>query len=344
MAGFQAKKGSGGGGSRKNWKKYGMILVGLTMVLSGIEFGLNRDIPAPGQEDASANWTVLTYQAANIGTETAVTRITEATDTYEIKPNQVARLGRRDITDLFESNVTGVTGIVFENAPGAEMFRLDTLGGNISDEIRKRIRLPGGYNLYRVYRGTTPYGQINVIGDNLQVGDYVSVYLMQRVREGSTETMGFMKMNVPTGPVVNATVLGEFSGYNFAALLQKNVSALELSIGNSTEFDIAPLNDTGSNGTLWAASFNLPEGADIAQVRDALVAFNASNVTVSRFGYVRSPPEMMVEGRPVAIMNPDRVQTVMKDGLKENDTVEVRIYMLNINNQSYPYARQMLAG
>jgi len=342
-------KGRGRAGNRvfrflNRYKKEMIIVVGFVMVLSSFYTGVDREMTAPAENEDTANWVVVNYDSAVLGSQSTVVKVTGVTNEYKLWPNQMSRVDRKDITDVFESNVTGVRSIILEAGGGSEMFHIATDGGNVTDEIRKRIRLPGGYNLYRVYKGTSQYGSLDMVGENLEVGDYVNLLLLQRTRNNKNEVLGFSQRKVPVGPYINVTVIGDFDGYNFDAKTKANVTRDRLaSVLNTTSFEMTTVNDTGSNGTALDIEFNMPQSADVNRIRSLLAGLGIDNVTVSRYGYIRAPPEMVVDDEPFQILNPEHVHSVMKYETKANDTISVRMYTITVANQTISFAREILS-
>jgi hypothetical protein len=202
------KKGRRGLRLPQKWMKYMIYLVGAIMVLSGLYVGLGREMPSAPKDDPTASWNIVTYDSMQVGASSAVTKIVGLTNQLKLRPKNMNLLQQSDITDIFESNITGVTAIVLETGAGENMFHFDTDGSNVSGEIRQRIRLRGDYILYQVYKGSTPYGTIDVVGENLKIGDYVRVFTLQRSAGARTETLGFVQKKLPEGPEVAATIVG----------------------------------------------------------------------------------------------------------------------------------------
>jgi len=196
----------------KQWMKYMILLTGAVMLLSGLYTGVERDPPQDAATDLRSKWNVVQYDSASLGQSSALVNIMGPTGQYMLRPNAMSRLSEQDITDVFESNVTGVKSIVLENAPGEEFFHLETDGSDVSAEVARRIRMPGGYKIYGLYLGTTPYGNINIVGDGLAAGDWVRVILLERLRGGASDTLGFVEKKIPSGPTYDAVVTGFGSG------------------------------------------------------------------------------------------------------------------------------------
>jgi hypothetical protein len=202
------KKGQKGIRFSKKWMNYMIYFVGAVMVLSGLYVGLGREMPTAPQDDATTSWNVVNYDSVQVGESTAVTKIVGLTNHLKLRPKNMNLLDQSDITYVFQSNITGVRSIVLESGAGNTMFHFETDGGNVSQEIRNRIRLRGDYSLYQVYKGSTPYGTIDVVGDNLTIGDWVKVYVLQRAAGARTETLGFVEKRLPEGLDVDAAVVG----------------------------------------------------------------------------------------------------------------------------------------
>jgi hypothetical protein len=206
----------------RTWMKYMIYFVGAVMVLSGLYVGLGREMPSAPQDDSAASWNVVNYESSQVSESSAVTKIVGATTQYKLRPKNMNLLDQSDITYVFQSNITGVRSIVLESGGGNTMFHIDTDGGNVSNQIRSRIRLRGDYTLYQVYKGSTPYGTIDVVGDNLSIGDWVKIFTLQRAAGARTETLGFVQKKLTEGLDVDAIVVGsaevanssiQYSGY-----------------------------------------------------------------------------------------------------------------------------------
>ncbi|MFH1055927.1 MAG: hypothetical protein V1744_07550 [Candidatus Altiarchaeota archaeon] len=329
-------KSAGGGGFRlfrgRKATKYMIIFVGAVMLFSGLYMGFNREEPAVETQDQTASWNVVKFDSAELYSEGLLTEVATETNEYKLMPKNPGQLSQDSITYVFESNITGVNNIVLETAQGYDMFHISTDGREVDAEIRKRIRLPGGYNLYRVYKSSTQYGDIGVIGEGLKVGDFVRVLILQRMREGKGELLGFAQKKVPAGPIVDARVVGlenlRVSGVSSASLSEGDLEgALNVS-------DIAVEEGNGS----WSVSFEMPFDSDTGVVKGVLKERGVSNVSFGISGYSQTPEEMVMEGRIVAIPGYERVQTVFESGTKVNDSVRVRIYMMSVGNTSIAFA------
>jgi hypothetical protein len=319
--------------------KYMIIIVGASFLLSSFSYDLNKS-----QDDGSASgdptdsWNLIRYDGGSLGTQAAVVRITGATDDYKLRPTRMDLVGQDDMSIVFESNVTGVVGLALETGAGDDMFDIRTDGGpNVSAELRKRIRLPGGYSLYRVYKAATDYGELKVIGENIAVGDWAKVHLMERRRAGATDVLGYVERRVDAGPEVDATVLG-FDSVAFGAVSGRNITRGDLAPAtNSSDIEVAYEAGNGTEG-VWTVSFTMPADTDPAPVEAALAALNLTNVTSARFGYVRTPEEIVLDGNAVSIPNGGIVQARLGTGAKANATVRVSVYLVAVGNQTAAFA------
>jgi hypothetical protein len=336
MAKTPAKKRGLGMRLPKKLLKYLIIFTGAIMVLSGLYTGLSRDMSAPAAEDLTASWNMTTYDSAYLGDASAVTTIISETNQMILRPNKVGMLSQEDVNDIFEANITGVTSLVFEVAPGSQMFRLEVQDFNVTGEIRKRIRMPGGYQIYHVYRGSTPYGEVSVVGDGLEAQDHVRIILLQRSKGGVEESMGFVQGRLPVGPVVDATVAG-VEGVTFSG-----AGPVGLSKGDITSRLNASDVTLEGSGNISAVSFNMPADADVGAVLGILEGLGVSNVTVMSYGYITAPQEMVVDGRDVKVPNSGALQATFNLGRKVNSTIRARVYILNIGNQSAAFATEAL--
>jgi hypothetical protein len=317
--------------------KYGIIIVGLSFLLSSFSYDVNKSQNAD-DDDPTASWNMVRYESGSIGSASAVALITGATEEYKLRPLRMDKVSQEDVTYVFASNVTGVLGITLETGGGDEMFGIATDGSqNVSAEIKKRIRLPGGYTLYRVYKAATPAGELKVIGENLEAGDYVKVILMERVKGGVSDVLGYAQGKVAVGPLVDATVLG-FDNVEFGAISPRNVSADDFKrFSNASNVEIT---FEGGNGTAgaWTVAFSLPADADAVEVEADLSSMNMTNVSSARFGYVRAPSEMVLQGRAVSIPDGGGIQARLRPGAKVNDPVRVAVYIMPLGNQTAAFA------
>jgi hypothetical protein len=323
MAKFTLNKGGGGIMGSKKFRNFMIMFIGVIMVLSALEVFLNRAQNVESPEDESLKWNTVKYESVQLGQSSALTQIVAATDQYKLRPNQPNRLDSQDVSGVFESNISGVSSIVLESGPDDMMFNIRTDGRNVSDEVKKRIRLPGGYLLFRVYMGSTPYGGINVAGEDLKVGDYVRVLLMQRTSGAKSDVIGFAQKKVAVGPLVNATV-SALEAYAIEGVSYGNVTAAELSSAlNATGVNVTADDSLGAGAR--AVYLKVPMPSDIVHVRDVLAGFGVSNVSASVMGYSKVPDEMIVGGEDFMIPDSARMPTILNQDARVNDTVRVYV-------------------
>jgi len=307
-------------------------------VFSSLYVGLRGNEPGGQDNTPNPGWRIIQYDSAQPGRASALTKIVAETKKLKLIPADMTP-SVDDLEAVFESNVTGVTGIVLENAPGYVMFSLDTDGSNVTDRIEDEIRLPAGYRIYRVYEASTPAGVLEVVGDGFAAGDYVKALLLERRRAGESEILGFAQNKVEEGPVVSARVLG-FESLSFAGLSRSEVAGSDVeSLLNATDVTVEE-SDNSTNETLWVVSFNMPAESDVGYVEGRLSALNVSNVTAGLLGYSETAEEMAVDGRLVRIPLNDMLQTSFSIGARVNDTVKVRVYLLALGNQTVAFARE----
>jgi hypothetical protein len=319
----------------KNTNKYLIILVGAIMVFSGLYSGVNREIPSPTSADNPGNWTSVNYDSASLYASGVLAQVEGASNTYKMIPKSAGLLQSGNLDIVFESNVTGVQGITLENAPGYVMFSIETDGRNVTAEIRKRIRLPGDYNLYRVYNCRTQYGLMEVVGDNFEKGDYVKVLVLGRTRAGSTQLLGFAQNKMVVGPEVKALVLSVES-------LQVAGVTSDASLGvkldgtlNLTDFRTQRLLENSSD---WEFTFNLPPDYAEGKVLGLAGGYNLTNVTMALVGFTQVPQEMVVQDKIMTVPQGGVVPTTFKSGVKVNDTIDVKVYTMKIGNNSVAFA------
>jgi hypothetical protein len=331
MAKIAKKRHGSGFRLPKKWMKHMILLVGAIMLFSGLYSGIGMEDPQATAADDSSAWTVISYDSAQIGDATALTKIIAETNQYKLRPNQMSLMERQDINDIFESNITGVKSIVFENAPTEEMFAITTDGTDVAGEFRRRVRVPGGYEFLRVYKGSTPYGQLDVLGDGLRTGEWASVLLLQRVRGQTTETLAFVKKRIPQGPIVNVTA-ANITGTYFDGTLGSDVTADEI----KSQIKDAQVSIDGSVVTVI-----MPGAAEVSSLRGALEAMNISGVSAGRLGYVSAPDEMVIGDNIVVIPEAGKLQARLKIGTKAKDTVEARIDISQQGNLTAARATQI---
>jgi hypothetical protein len=327
-----AKKGRGMGFRLpKKWMKYLILMVGGIMLFSGLYVGLGREMPQGNAKDDTSSWMVVSYDSAQIGDTTALTKIIAQTGQYKLRPNQMSSLNQQDINDIFQSNITGVKSIVFENAPREEMFNIDTDGTDVVGEFRRRVRIPGGYEFLPVYQGSTPYGQVDVVGDGLSIGDSARVLLMQRTRGTITETLAFVQKRIPAGPILNVTVANVTNIYVEGTITTK---ITESQVNSQIKDSVVAIDGT-------TVTAYLPLDADVNAAKRTLEAMNVTSISVGRTGFIAAPDEMLVGENSVVIPNNNRVATRLKVGAKANDKVEVMISMSSQGNRTSAKAVQM---
>ena len=319
----------------KKANKWVILFVGFIMVFSGLFIGLNREMPNVSVPENGPVWNVVNYDSVSSVGTVVVARIDGPTGSLKIVPKRLGTLDTRTINDIFDTNITGISRIVLENATGYEMFNIETDGSNVTAQIRKRIRVSGDYFLFTVYRGSTQYGYLDVIGDGLRSGDFVNLLLLQRSVAGRPEFLGFIQSRVEEGPYIRAKVVG-FEGLMFSGLFDGNLS--------ESDFEAA-LNASGvrfgsqsANSTSKVVSFDMPMQSNVSWVEGVLASMNVSNFTVGKLGYAKTAPNMAYNGTIVSIPGNDRVQTTFRYNTTLNDTVTVGVYAINFGNQSIVFA------
>ncbi len=252
----------------KQWMKYLIVITGVVMLFSGLYTGIERDEPQAAGADVRAKWNVVQYDSASLGQGSALVKIIGPTGQYKLKPSAMSRMSEQDIADVFESNVTGVRSIVLESAPTEAFFHIETDGSDVSSEVARRIRMPGGYQTYGVYLGATPYGNLNVVGEGLAEGDWVRVILLERMRDGASDTLGFVERKIPSGEAYDAVVTGFDSEDNSTTAYVRLPEELVLA-GSPVQLP---------EGGVVAAS--LPSGAKVNDtVRVKVSSITLSNMT-----------------------------------------------------------------
>jgi len=319
----------------KNSNKYMIVLVGVTMLFSGLYVGLNREMPGVSSENDGRNYTAVNYDSASLYGSGVLAQVEAVTGDYKLIPKNAGMFRSDSLDIVFESNLTGVTGIILENAPGYEMFNIATDGRNVTAEIRKRIRLPGDYNLYRVYTCNTQYGPIAVVGDNLEMGDYVKVLVLGRVRGGMTQLLGFAQNKIPQGPFTWVRVVS-MDSLQVTGVTDDSSLGMKLNgVLNLTDFRTQQL---GGNSSGWAFTFNLPVDSGTDTVMGLASAYNMTNVTVAVTGVSQAPGDLVIAGKMVTLSDDGLLQTTFKPGVRVNDTIEVKIYTIDIGNRSVAFA------
>ncbi|MBD3388563.1 MAG: hypothetical protein GF416_05795 [Candidatus Altiarchaeales archaeon] len=335
-----ARKKRGKGGKPRSGKrqkqKYMIYFVGAIMVLSGMFFGLNRAQNGPPEENPSGDWNVVEYESASLGKTSYAAKVVGITSGYKLVPNQM-RFSEGDIQHVFETDIAGVTNVILEAAPGYYMFHF-VADGDVEEGIRERIRLPGDYNLYRAYRASTEGGEFNVVGNNLEVGDYVMVVVLERVRDGRLEQLGFVEDRLEEGPVINGTAYG-FESYSITGVSASEVPEEDLKESMGYE-DVMVEEDNSSGDTLYRVSMTLPFDADVGEAREKLEGFDVFNVTALILGYSETAEHMVVNGSLVRIPNYRGVQSTFDEDTMENDTVAIRVYMLSMGGQTFAFATE----
>ena len=319
----------------KKSNKFMIILIGAIMLLSSLYVGLNREMPEASSNNGVGNYSAVKYDSASLYGSGVLAQVAAVTSDYKLIPKNVGMFRTDSLEIVFESNVTGVTGIVLENAPGYEMFNIATDGRNVTGEIRKRIRLPGDYNLYRVYTCNTQFGPMPVVGDNLERGDYVKVLVLGRVRGGMTQLLGFVQNKVPQGPFTRARVVS-LDSLQVTGVTGDGSLGIKLNgVLNLTNFRAQQL---GGNSSVWAFTFNLPVGSDADSILSLSSTYNMSNVTVALAGVSQAPEDLVVAGRMISLSDGGLLPTTFKPGVRVNDTIEVKVYTIDIGNRSVAFA------
>ncbi len=320
--------------SKKKKQQYMILFITFIFVFSGLYMGLGRSVPT--EDEGPRTYDVVEYDSAQLGDAAAVVQVADATGDWIIMPREPQLLDQRDVVEVFESNITGVRHVRLEVSPGHTMFRLEGDGRNISGEVERIIRLPGGYNLYRVYRGVTPYGELPLVGAYLNAGDTVKAFVLRRSGPEGAELLAFSQGSVEEGPWVDAKVVLldglSVSGLSGIRYFEEDFKA----VLNATEVRVNEYNET--NASLWGLSFLLPADANTTEVESVLSAMNVSNITYELQGLAELPRDMILEGRLIQIPNNNMAPATFSYGRKVNDTVEVRVYFMDLMNQTIAFA------
>ena len=79
----------------------------------------------------------------------------------------------------------------------------------------------------------------------------------------------------------------------------------------------------------------------MTKIKEILSSLSFSNVTTKRFGYVKTPSDMIVDGNAVTVLGSDHVHAVLGPQTRPNTTINAQVYILSIGNQTISYAREI---
>ena len=316
------------GGSRKGKKnqKYMIYLVSGIMLFSGFFMATRTlDDNQSDTSDVSDDPRLITYSLRPIGNITGLVRVGAPQSEVALVPKNPEILNIDSISAVLNQTFNGTDNPRAEISNAMILFRFGVLPDVFNSEEFIGLIRPfiGDLTMYRVYDGFVGSGKLSLLAsEGLPEGGYVRAILLER--QDTFETMGLMQALVAVGPRIEARVVG-LSGFNFKA------SSPDL-IEDSTlldEFDAEDIKitpkDSSINQTDYLVSFNLPEGADVADAKMKVSRLGLTGLTVSRMGFVGIPRDIMVGNDLLQASNNDSSTALLSLDARINDSLNVTV-------------------
>jgi hypothetical protein len=173
----------------KKTTKYLIYVVLASFLLGGlfVDYGRTR----PNQDDApQRQYNILIYESENVYPNPVECKIIAASSDVKIIVPPTARLTDDILEEIFDSEIPGVKSKVLEVSPNYAMFNLRVDEEASLDAILARVRISGA-KAYNTYICDIQGRQIELIGRELEAGMTVNALIVDRMRAGFTETIGF---------------------------------------------------------------------------------------------------------------------------------------------------------
>jgi hypothetical protein len=170
-------------------------------------------------------------------------------------------------------------------------FTFDGLDDNRTASVRKVLDAELGDENYNLLRGCIGNLPINISGpgtdrvyfpckSGTEVGDYFTVILFQKTREGVSEGfIGFVRSKIRAGPVIDADVVN-ITGILVQGIIESDFHPDRLSEINASDMDIVPprlmVNGTLDNETIEGIN-SLPDVDAHMEDNKTTISFNNSH-------------------------------------------------------------------
>jgi hypothetical protein len=186
----------------------------ITMVFSGIYFGLGSSETEENKNTAETRYKMSQYDVTQVGDDVIVGIVDERPEVVSLL-GEKARLSQEAVGELMNLSAENVYAIDGEASNSYVFFRFYTT------DIQKTLKnltstldeLLGDYKFYKGYVGTMPgdknvLNQVYLLGPlNLSKGSVVKILLLEKtVGEKKLGYIGFIKNAISVGPVVDAEV------------------------------------------------------------------------------------------------------------------------------------------
>ncbi|MBU0762623.1 MAG: hypothetical protein KKD39_06320 [Candidatus Altiarchaeota archaeon] len=177
----------------KKITRYMIYVVLASFILGGLY--TNYGMPERKEDttdQASSRYNIVSYDGERIATNPIECEITEKKNNIKIVLPQDNRVSDDDLAQVFESNITGVKSVVLEVSKSHAMFDMKVEEENAIDEVKDKIRINGA-RIYGAYMCNVGDSTVEVIGQNLTVGENINILLVERSRAGFSEIIGFQQ-------------------------------------------------------------------------------------------------------------------------------------------------------